>query len=317
MTDYSKVWLAQKLGITYPIIMAPMFLVTDVTMMVAALNSGITAAIPAANARSSEDLRKLIQSIKAQSNKPFGVNIITNKSNILQHRQLQVCVEEGVSFIITSLGSPLEVIKAAKEKGILVFCDVVDLKFAQKVAEMGADAIIAVNRDAGGHSGVMSKNELLEMLKSNVSIPVISAGGVSNAVGFSDTIALGADGLSIGTVFIASTESPVSEGYKNACIEFGAKDIVMTTKLSGTPCTVINTPYVQKIGTEQNWLEKLLQKNKRLKKWMKAFVFLRGMKKLQKAAFSTTYQSVWCAGKSIENVTEVLPIKVIVDNLVA
>ncbi len=317
MTDYSKVWLAQKLGITYPIIMAPMFLVTDVTMMVAALNSGITAAIPAANARSSEDLRKLIQSIKAQSNKPFGVNIITNKSNILQHRQLQVCVDESVSFIITSLGSPLEVIKAAKEKGILVFCDVVDLKFAQKVSEMGADAIIAVNRDAGGHSGAMSKKELLEMLKSNVSIPVISAGGVSNAAAFSDTIELGADGLSIGTVFIASKESPVSEGYKNACIEFGAKDIVMTTKLSGTPCTVINTPYVQKVGTEQNWLEKLLQRNKRLKKWMKAFVFLRGMKKLQKAAFSTTYQSVWCAGKSIENVKEVLPIKAIVDNLVA
>ena len=126
---------------------------------------------------------------------------------------------------------------------------------------------------------------------------------------------LGAGGVSMGSIFIATKEAPVSQEYKNACVNFGAKDIVLTTKLSGTPCTVINTPYVQKIGTSQNFLERLLNKNKRLKKWFKAITFMRGMKSLQKAAFSTTYKTVWCAGPSIEYVKEVKSIKEVIDNL--
>ncbi|MGB1453338.1 MAG: nitronate monooxygenase, partial [Crocinitomicaceae bacterium] len=120
---------------------------------------------------------------------------------------------------------------------------------------------------------------------------------------------------SMGSIFIATKEAPVSQEYKDACVNFGAKDIVFTTKLSGTPCTVINTPYVQKIGTSQNFLERLLNKNKRLKKWFKAITFMRGMKSLQKAAFSTTYKTVWCAGPSIEYVKEVKSIKEVIDNL--
>src|SRR5690554_7173897 len=80
---------------------------------------------------------------------------------------------------------------------------------------------------------------------------------------------LGADGFSIGSIFIATDESDVSEEYKQACVDYGKDDIVMTSKLSGTPCTVIKTPYVEKIGTEQNWLEIILNKNRRLKKWFK------------------------------------------------
>ncbi|MFN5846633.1 MAG: nitronate monooxygenase, partial [Flavobacteriia bacterium] len=77
----------------------------------------------------------------------------------------------------------------------------------------------------------------------------------------------------------------------------------------------INTPYVQKVGTQQNWLERFLNKNKRLKKWIKAFVFFRGMKSLEKAAFSSTYKTVWCAGPSIEYVHAVRPVRVIVEQL--
>lgn len=78
-------------------------------------------------------------------------------------------------------------------------------------------------------------------------------------------ISLGACGVSVGTVFIASNESPVSQEYKNACVTYGAKDIVLTTKLSGTPCTVINTDYVKSIGTKENFLERVLNRNKKLK----------------------------------------------------
>jgi nitronate monooxygenase len=91
----------------------------------------------------------------------------------------------------------------------------------------------------------------------------------------------------------------------------------MTTKISGTPCTVINTPYVQKLGTQQNWLERLLNKNKRLKKWMKALTFIKGMKSLRKAAFGATYKTMWCAGPSIEHVKEVKPLGEIIHQLVS
>jgi nitronate monooxygenase len=80
-------------------------------------------------------------------------------------------------------------------------------------------------------------------------------------------------------------------------------------------CTVIKTPYVEKIGTDQNWLEKLLNKNKRLKKWFKALTFLRGMKQLRKAAFSATYKTLWCAGPSIEHVKEIKPLASIIVEL--
>jgi nitronate monooxygenase len=144
---------------------------------------------------------------------------------------------------------------------------------------------------------------------------VISAGGVGNGFEMREMMKYGADGFSMGSIFIASTESGVSQDYKQACVDYGSKDIVMTTKLSGTPCTVINTPYVQKVGTNQNWLERLLNKNKRLKKWFKAFTFFKGMKKLQNAAFSSTYKTVWCAGPSIEHVKAIRPIKEIIDQL--
>ncbi len=308
--------ICQLLGIQFPIIMAPMFLVSNETMIIEGVKSGITGAIPALNYRTTEELRKAIQTIKAAVDGPFGINLIVNQSNFLYKEQLKVCCEEKISFIITSLGSPEETIIEAHKAGVKVFCDVTNTKYAKKVEELGADAVIAVNKEAGGHAGNLSYKELIPQLLQTVSIPVISAGGVGTGKGIKDMLDLGAAGISMGSVFIASTEAPVSQEYKQACVDFGSKDIVMTTKLSGTPCSVIKTPYVEKIGTEQNWLEKIMNKNKRLKKWFKAFTFYRGMKNLQNAAFGATYKTVWCAGPSIEFVKEIRPVKTIVSTLI-
>lgn len=307
--------LCTLLGIDFPIILAPMFLVSNEKMVIEAIKAGITGAIPALNYRNTDELRTAIQFIKKEVKGPFGINLIVNKSNFLYKEQLAVCCEEKVDFIITSLGSPEETINMAHKSGVKVFCDVTDLKYALKVEALGADAVIAVNKEAGGHAGNISYKELIPLLKSACKIPVISAGGVGTGQGIKEMIDLGAAGLSMGSIFIASTEAGVSQEYKQACVDYGSKDIVMTTKLSGTPCSVINTPYVQKTGTSQNWLEKILNKNKRLKKWVKALVFFRGMKSLQKAAFSSTYKTVWCAGPSIEYVHAILPISEIVANL--
>src|SRR5690606_35821046 len=134
-----------------------------------------------------------------------------------------------------------------KSKGIKVFCDVVDDAFAMKVEKMGADALIAVNSGAGGHAGPLSAEQLIPLLLEKCNIPVISAGGVGKGAQLLEKIELGACGASIGSPFIASHEADVSQEYKQAIVDYGAKDIVLTTKLSGTPCTVINTPYVQEI----------------------------------------------------------------------
>ena len=136
------------LGIDYPIIMAPMFLISNTKMIMAALDNGITGAFPALNYRTDKELRAAIQEIKSHSDKPFGVNLIVNKSNPKYKNQLATLRELEVAFIITSLGNPKEVIEKAKQKNNKVFCDVVDLKYAQKVESLGADGVIAVNSEA-------------------------------------------------------------------------------------------------------------------------------------------------------------------------
>jgi nitronate monooxygenase len=309
--------LTEILDIKHPIIMAPMFLVSNAKMLVAGINNGIAAAVPALNYRTDEEFRAAIDEVRAKTNGGgLGVNLIVNKSNPKMPAQLKTCVEKKVDFIITSLGSPEEVIRQCKPLGIKVFCDVVDLKFALKVQGLGADAIIAVNSKAGGHAGPMSPEELIPLLNEKCELPVISAGGVGKADQMENVLKLGAVGASIGSVFIASEESDVSEEYKSACVDYGAKDIVMSTKVSGTPCTVINTPYVQKIGTKQSWFERVLTKNKRLKKWVKMLTLVKGMKRLEKSAFSATYKTVWCAGPTIEYTKSIRPVSEIVASLV-
>ena len=311
----SALSLTNLLNIKYPIIMAPMFLVSNTKMIIVGIEAGITGAIPAMNYRTTAELRTAIQSIKKEVNGPFGINLIVNASNFLYKEQLEICCEEKVAFIITSLGSPAYVIERAHAIGIKVFCDVTDKNYAQKVEKLGADAVIAVNKEAGGHAGKISYNKLIPELLSTCKIPVISAGGIGCSEEYKKILQLGVAGVSIGSIFIASLESEVSDEYKQACVDYGAKDIVLSTKLSGTPCTVIKTPYVAKIGTSQNFIERLLNKNKRFKKWFKALTFYRGMKSLEKAAFSATYKTVWCAGPSIEHVKKIRSIKEIVTNL--
>ena len=310
-----KAKLCELLGIEFPVIMAPMFLVSDEKMIIEAIKSGITGAIPALNYRNTDDLRRAIRKIKSEANGPFGINLIVNNSNFLYKEQLQVCCEEQVDFFITSLGSPEETIKKARKYKIKVFCDVTDLNYALKVEKLGADAVIAVCKEAGGHAGPISFKELIPQLKKELKIPVFSAGGIGTGRGIKEMLELGSDGVSMGSIFIATKEAPVSDEYKQACVNYGANDIVLTTKLSGTPCTVINTPYVQKVGTGQNWLERILNKNKKLKKWFKALTFMRGMKSLRNAAFSSTYKTVWCAGPSIEYVNEIKSINEVVEDL--
>ena len=309
--------LATILNIKYPLIMAPMFLVSNTKMVIEGMKSGVAGCIPALNYRTLDELREAIRELKENKVEggSFGFNLIVNKSNIKYKDQLNVLCEEGVDFIITSLGSPEETIKKAKIKGIKVFCDVTDLKFAKKVEALQADALIAVNNEAGGHRGAISPKELIATLNENCNIPVISAGGVGNKKQFDEMLSYGAIGVSVGSPFIASEEAGVTQEYKQACVDYGEEDIIMTKRISGTPCTVIKTPYVEKIGTEETFLEKLLNKNKQLKKWVKMIRFSIGMRATENAAKKATYKTVWVAGPSIEHTKSIQPISEIIKSI--
>jgi nitronate monooxygenase len=313
----TKQSLTALLQIKYPLIMAPMFLVSNTKMVIEGMKSGVAGCIPALNYRTLEELRASIIELREAKVEggSFGYNLIVNKSNIKYKDQLAVLCEEKVDFIITSLGSPEETINAAHKVGIKVFCDVTDLAFAKKVESLGADALIAVNNQAGGHRGLLTAKKLIEELNLNTSLPVISAGGVGTRQELETMLGYGAIGVSVGSPFIASYESGVSQEYKQACVDYGAKDIVLTEKISGTPCTVINTPYVKKVGTQQTWLETTLNKNKSLKKWVKMIRYMMGSNAVTKAATQVTYKTVWVAGPTIENTTEISPISKIVDKL--
>ena len=314
----SKPTLNSILNITHPIIIAPMFLVSNTKMVIEGMKSGVAGCIPALNYRTLEELRAAVLELKAAKIEggSFGFNLIVNKSNVKYKEQLRVLCEEGVDFIITSLGSPEETIKEAHKVGIKVFCDVTDLNFAKKVEQLGGDAIIAVNNEAGGHRGNIDPETLIKQLNEGTSLPVISAGGVGCKAELDKMLSYGAIGVSVGSPFIASEEASVSQEYKQACVDYGAKDIIMTERISGTPCTVINTPYVQKVGTKQSWLETVLNKNKTMKKWVKMVRFYIGMKATEKAAKEVTYKTVWVAGPSIEHSTKIGTVKSIVDSFV-
>jgi len=301
--------LTEILDIEHPILMAPMFLVSNENMMLAGVENGITAAFPAANYRTIEALESAMISLKSKTDKPFGVNIIANKSNRRYEEELSVCVRHGADFIITSLGNPQKAIDRCHEAGLPVFCDVTDMDYAQKVVQQGADALIAVNKQAGGHPGKMDGKTFLSALLAIVDVPVIYAGGVSNCNVYKEIMSLGAAGVSVGTLFLATTESPVSDEYKEALVKYGADDIVTTKKLSGAPLHVINTPYVQKTGLETNWVTRFLYRHKSLRRLLKGLAMKRGMDMLRKAAFDATYKNVWVAGCAIEEIHDIKTVK--------
>ncbi len=308
--------LSDILDIEYPIIMAPMFLISSEQMILSAIESGITAAFPAANYRSIKELDEALKRLISKTDKPFGVNLIVNRSNLLLDSQLEVCLTHKLGFVITSLGNPEKVIKACHLKQIPVFCDVTDMKYAEKVVSLGADGLIAVNNTAGGHPGSLSGKWFCQQLLSKFDVPIIYAGGISTGKALDEAMKVGVAGVSIGSLFLASLEAPISKAYKQAVITCSAKDIVKTEKLSGAPLHVINTDYVKRIGTKSTAFTRFLYRHKKIRRVLKGLAMKRGMKILERAAFSATYKSVWVAGPGIEFVHRIEPVKEQVERLI-
>lgn len=307
----------QMLGIKYPIIAAPMFLVSNVEMVVESSEAGALGTFPALNFRPISKYREALKEIKSRTQKPIGVNIIVNQSNVRQKEDLKGALDAGVELFITSLGSPKEVIRQAHKNGAKVICDVTNLDHALKVQDLGADGVIAVSSGAGGHAGPISPFVLLPWLKQKLEIPVISAGGISHGSALAAALVLGASAASIGTRFIASSEATVDPSYKDAVVSSSPEDIVMTSRISGTPASVINTPYVEKMGTELPWLVQKLKSHSATKKYVTPLIHLMGMKALEEAASQPTWKTVWSAGQSVGLVNDIKPCRQIIEDLIS
>lgn len=292
-----KTALTEMFDISYPIVGAPMFLVSNEKMVTAASLAGGIGTFPALNFRPIENYRKAIQTIKAQAQgKPFGINIIVQKSNKHQDEHIAIAVEEEVPLIISSLGSPKNVIERTRNTKTKVFCDVIGLTHAQKAADLGTDGLIAVGSGAGGHAGETSLFALIPYLKKHISLPLIAAGSISDGRGLLAALALGADGVYMGTRMIATHESPVSSDYKNTILNAGTEDIINTDRVDGFPGNFIKTPLVENL-LKANFIDNVLSQNPKVKRMV-------SLLRASKALFGNheqklSYKNVFSAGHGV------------------
>jgi nitronate monooxygenase len=305
--------ITKMFNMDYPIIGAPMFLVSNEDMVVAASNAGGLGSFPALNYRPIENYRKAIQTIKSRTKGPFGINIIMQSSNKHQDEHIDIALEEGVALIISSLGSPKKILERARGTPTKVFCDVIGLTHAKKAADAGAHGLIAVGSGAGGHGGDISPFALIPYLKKNVPLPLIAAGSISDGKGLLASLALGADGIYMGTRIIASKESVVSAEYKNAIVASGAEDIVNTDRVDGFPGNFIQTPPIADL-LKPNLVDNVLSYNKKVKRWI-------SLMRAGKVLFGSpdqklSYKNVFSAGHGVSAIDSILSIEEIFHNTV-
>jgi nitronate monooxygenase len=255
------------------------------------------------------DFREGLRHIRSLTSKPIGLNVLTEQSSQAYLKRmsnwLDISLEEGVRFFVTSLGNPRWVVERVKPYGGVVYHDITLRKWAIKGAEAGVDGLICVNRRAGGHAGELGLEEMYDELK-DLGLPLVAAGGLSTPAEFVKALAVGYDGVQMGTRFIATVECNAHEDYKRAIVEAHESDIVHTEKISGVPVAVINTPYVRKVGTKANWLARWMLRHPRLKHWMRAIYSLLSLFKLKKASKKGSgYKDYWQAGKSVQGIDRI------------
>jgi nitronate monooxygenase len=226
--------LSERIGLRYPIVCAPMFIISNKEMIVACAEAGILGTMPSLNARTPEQLREDLAWIRARTDRPFGINLtigLTPTGRLAQ--DVALCEEFEVPVWITSYGDPTPYAQRAHATGATVFHDVINLRHAKKAVAAGADAIIGVAAGAGGHAGRITPYALIPYLKDNLPVPIIGAGAISTGRQIAATFALGAELAYMGTRFIASAECGAADRYKEMVVQATPEDIVYTDKVSG------------------------------------------------------------------------------------
>lgn len=308
-------------GIEVPIICGAMYPCSNVELIAAASEAGGIGIVQPISLTYvyGHEYREGIQRIQSLTRKPIGVNMLIEGSNATYRKRLEqwmdISLEEGVRFFVTALGNPRWVVERASQVGGVVFHDVTNLKHAQKALDNGVDGFICVNNRAGGHAGELTPSDLFEEI-APLGKPLVCAGGIGGHTAFHEALDLGYLGVQLGTRFIASKEAAVHADYKEAIISAKADDIVLTDKISGVPVSVINTPYIQRMGLKAGWLAKKLLQGRKTKHWMRTYYAIMSAIKLKKANNSgSSYSQFYQAGKSVDAIDGILSVADIFDEL--
>jgi nitronate monooxygenase len=218
---------------------------------------------------------------------------------------VDIALEEDVRFFITSLGNPKWVVDKVSQVGGTVYHDVTERKWAEKGLEGGAQGLIAVNSNAGGHAGAKSKEQLYEELI-DLNVPLVCAGGIGNEQQYVEAMKLGYVACQLGTRFIATKECTSSVSYKEAIVKADAEDIVLSEKITGIPVSIINTDYIKEQGTKPGKLAAWLLKHPKGKHWMRMIYTIRAAFQLRKSSYDeSAKKEFWQAGKSVAGVDEI------------
>ena len=224
--------ITKLLGIKYPVFQGAMAQIARYQLASAVSNAGGLGII-ASGGMSPEQLREEIVNCKKHTDKPFAVNLMLMMHNI--NEIIDVIIDEGVGIVTTGAGTPRKYMPKLKEAGIKVIPVIPSVKAAKKMEELGCDAVVVEGMEAGGHVGESTTMALLPQVTSAVNIPVIAAGGIADGRGVAAAYCLGASGVQMGTVFLATEECPVSENYKNAIIEAVDTSTTLTGTKFGAP----------------------------------------------------------------------------------
>ena len=226
--------ITKLLNIKYPIFQGAMAQISHYQLAAAVSEAGGLGII-ASGGMTGEQLREEIRELRKLTDKPFAVNVMLMMKNIKEI--VTVIIEEKVPVVTTGAGTPKFIMPYLKEAGIKVIPVIVSVKHAQKMQELGVDAVIAEGSEAGGHIGETNTMALIPQIVDSVDIPVIAAGGVADGRGLAAAFVLGAQGVQMGTIFLASEECPISAGYKDApvrCIRNEMTDHYIELENKGT-----------------------------------------------------------------------------------
>jgi len=301
----------QQVGIEVPLICGAMYPCSNPELIAAVSEAGGIGIIQpiAMSFVHGHKLRDGIRLIRTLTDKPIGFNAIVEKSSKVyedrMRKWIDIALDEGVRFFVTALGKPDWVVEKVHAVGGIVYHDVTERKWAQLAIDQGVDGLICVNSRAGGHAGSKTPQQLHAEL-GDLGVPLICAGGIGDEGTFADALDMGYAGVQIGTRFIATKECKAHNDYKQAIVDANEDDIVLTEKISGVPVAVINTPYVEKIGTKANFVARRLLRHPKAKHYMRMFYSLKSIWQLKRASLKgISYKDFFQAGKSVAGIDKV------------
>ncbi len=313
----------ERLGIRYPVIGGAMYPCS---------NPELTAAVSAAGGIGilqpisltyvhGHDYRAGLRLMHRLTDKPIGMNALIEKSSRKYRQRMEewvdIALEEGVRFFVTSLGKPDWVAARVHAVGGLVYHDVTEMKWARIGLDNGADGLICVNDRAGGHAGPRSMRQLYDELQ-GLGAPLVCAGGIGAGEDLWEALELGYAACQLGTRFIASHECRASDAYKQAVVDASETDIVLSEKVTGVPVSVINTDFVRRHGTRLGRLSRWLLAGNRSKHWMRTFFALKSIWQLKRSSLDESGDNdYWQAGKSVAGIDSVESCDAIMQRLVA